>query len=235
MVSLIIQIGCSFCWGDGGYVNEVCAMTIVLDDVIKLLLALLVGGLIGAEREFRDKAAGFRTIIFICVGATLFTLFSIRLGGHDPVRIAANIVSGVGFLGAGAILRGEGRVVGLTTASTIWLVAALGMGIGGGHYLFAGVATGVVLVVLWVFPRVEGWIGKAGEMRTYHITCSAMQGWSAQLDEMFRRCDLRVRNRKQHKRGDEMICIWEAFGRSRSHARLVDMLLDEAGVREFYF
>jgi putative Mg2+ transporter-C (MgtC) family protein len=210
-------------------------MTIMLDDVIKLLLALLVGGLIGAEREFRDKAAGFRTIIFICVGATLFTIFSIRLGGKEPARIAANIVSGVGFLGAGAILRGEGRVVGLTTASTIWLVAALGMGIGGGHYLSVGVATGVVLVVLWVFPRVEGWIGKAGEMRTYHVTCSIEQGRPAQLDEMFRRCGLRVRSRKRHKRGDEMICLWEAFGKSRNHDQLVEMLLDDAHVQEFHF
>ena len=210
-------------------------MAILLDDVVMLLLALIVGGLIGAEREFRDKAAGFRTIIFICVSATLFTFFSIKLGGNDPVRIAANIVSGVGFLGAGAILRGEGRVVGLTTASTIWLVAALGMGIGGGHYLFAGVATVVVLVVLWVFPQVERWIGRAGEMRTYYITCSIERGKPAQLDEMFRRCGLRVRSRKRHKRGDEVVCLWEAFGKSRNHDRLVEMLLDEADVREFRF
>jgi putative Mg2+ transporter-C (MgtC) family protein len=210
-------------------------MTIILDDVIKLLFALLIGGLIGAEREFRDKAAGFRTIILICVGATLFTHFSIKIGGDDRARIAASIVSGVGFLGAGAILRGEGRVVGLTTASTIWLAAALGIGIGGGHYLFAGVATGVVLVVLWVFPQIEGWIERVGEMYTYHITCPIGPERSAQLDEMFRRCDLRVRSRKQHKRGDEMICAWEAYGKPRNHDRLVEMLLDDADVKEFYF
>ncbi len=126
------------------------------EDIIKLLLAVLVGGLIGAEREYRDKAAGFRTIILICVGATLFTIFSLRLGGgEDPVRIAANVVSGVGFLGAGAILRDAGRVMGLTTASTIWLAAALGMGIGGGHYLLSGVAALAVLIILWLFPRIE--------------------------------------------------------------------------------
>jgi putative Mg2+ transporter-C (MgtC) family protein len=210
-------------------------MTITFDDVIKLLLALLIGGLIGAEREFRDRAAGFRTIIFICLGATLFTHFSIRIGGDDRVRIAASIVSGVGFLGAGAILRGEGRVVGLTTASTIWLAAALGMGIGGGHYLFAGLATGVVLVVLWVFPRIEEWIERVGEMYTYHITCPVEEGRSAQLDEMFRRCDLRVRSRKWHKRGDEMICVWEAYGKLGSHDRLVEMLLDDTDVKEFTF
>ena len=90
-------------------------MTILLEDVIKLLLAVLVGGVVGAEREFRDKAAGFGTIILICVGATLFSIFSLKLGSdRDPVRIAANIVSGVGFLGAGVILQAGGRILGIT-------------------------------------------------------------------------------------------------------------------------
>jgi putative Mg2+ transporter-C (MgtC) family protein len=85
-------------------------------------------------------------MILICVGATLFTMLSLRLGGsNDPVRIAASIVSGVGFLGAGAILRESGRIIGLTTASTIWLVAALGMGIGGEHYLLTAIVVGLIL------------------------------------------------------------------------------------------
>jgi putative Mg2+ transporter-C (MgtC) family protein len=85
------------------------------DDLVKILLGVLVGGVIGVERELRDKAAGLRTLIFICVGATLFTLFSEKLAGdNDPTRLAANIVSGVGFLGAGVILRDRGRVIGLT-------------------------------------------------------------------------------------------------------------------------
>ncbi len=135
-------------------------MFILPEDVIKLLLAVLVGGLVGAEREFRDKAAGFRTIILICVGAALFTMFSLKLGGDmDPVRIAANIVSGVGFLGAGAIMRAGGRVLGITTASTIWLAAALGMGIGGGYYLLSGAAAGIILIVLWILPALERLIG----------------------------------------------------------------------------
>ena len=95
------------------------------EDIFKILLAIGIGGAIGLEREYRDKAAGFRTLIFICVGATLFAMLSSKLAGdRDPTRIAANIVSGVGFLGAGVILRDGGRVVGLTTAATIWLVAA---------------------------------------------------------------------------------------------------------------
>ena len=104
-------------------------MVLLPEDILKLVFAVVVGGALGAEREFRDRAAGFRTIILICTGATLFTMFSVKLGGpQDPARIAASIVSGVGFLGAGAIMRGPVRVVGLTTASTIWLAAALAWG-----------------------------------------------------------------------------------------------------------
>ena len=211
-------------------------MTILIEDVIKLLLAILVGGLIGAEREFRDKAAGFRTIILICVGATLFTIFSRKLGGDDdPVRIAANIVSGVGFLGAGAILRGGGRIVGLTTASTIWLAAALGMGIGGGHYLFSCVAAGIILVVLWVFPWFERWIDSARETRAYQVTCSPSREKLAQLEAMFRRNGLYVRSRELTRGDSEMICTWEAFGAPRDHNRFVEMLFADADVKEFVF
>lgn len=99
---------------------------ILTEDLIKLGVAILVGGIIGAEREFRDKAAGFRTLILITVGSTLFTIFSLRMDpGFAQTRIAANIVTGIGFLGAGAIIREHGRVGGLTTAATIWLSAAL--------------------------------------------------------------------------------------------------------------
>jgi len=209
-------------------------MTILLDDVIKLLLALLVGGLIGAEREFRDKAAGFRTIILICVGATLFTIFSLKIGGaDDPARIAANIVSGIGFLGAGAIMQGDERVAGLTTASTIWLTAALGIGIGGGHYLLSGAAAAVILIVLWVFPFVEGRITRKAQ-RTYHVVCSMDHQKLAQLEEMFRQCGLRSRVNKQ-KRDGEMICTWEAYGSPKNHDRLAEMIFEDVDVKEFRY
>src|ERR1043166_8297676 len=107
------------------------------DDLVKLLFALVLGGLIGWEREFSDKPAGFRTITLICVGSTLFTIFSLKIGtvsGSDSSRIAAQIVTGIGFLGAGAIIRRGEAVSGLTTAATIWFVASIGMGVGGGYY-----------------------------------------------------------------------------------------------------
>jgi len=211
-------------------------VTLVLDDVIKLLLAVLIGGLIGAEREFRDKAAGFRTIILICIGATLFTIFSLRLGKEvDPVRIAASIVSGVGFLGAGAILRDGGRISGLTTASTIWLAAALGMGIGGGYILFSGVAAVVVLIVLWVFPGLEARLDRAREYRTYEITCGVSPVKLEELEKAFRDCGLRIVSRKQTRRGDQMIVVWAASGTLERHAELARLLFADSDIGEFRF
>ncbi len=115
----------------------------------KLLLSILAGGLTGFEREYRGKTAGLRTIIFISLGATVFTILSLEIGRNgDPGRIASSIVSGVGFLGAGAILRGEGQVTGLTTAAAIWLAAAVGMGIGSAAYAVSGGAVALAMVIL---------------------------------------------------------------------------------------
>src|SRR5574342_200803 len=130
--------------------------------LIKLGMAVLVGGVIGAEREFQDKAAGFRTIILITLGSTLFTIFSVSMDpGFTRTRIAANIVTGIGFLGAGAMIREGGRIAGLTTAATIWLSAALGMGIGAGELEFAGAATVVTLPSCCYSPD-----SKAGSTRS---------------------------------------------------------------------
>src|SRR6059058_333529 len=113
--------------------------------IFRLLLAVAVGGLIGAEREFRSKSAGFRTMILICLGSFLFTTFSKQMEGGSTDRIASNIVTGIGFLGAGVIFKSDNRVNGITTAATIWAVAAMGMGIADGLYGLVGVATFIVL------------------------------------------------------------------------------------------
>src|SRR5215213_8253285 len=116
--------------------------------LFRLLLVVLVGGAIGAERELRSKSAGFRTMILICLGSFLFTTFSIHITESSPDRIASNIVTGIGFLGAGVIFKSDNRVNGITTAATIWAVAALGMGIADGLYLIVAVSTVIVLAAL---------------------------------------------------------------------------------------
>ena len=131
--------------------------------VQRLLLAALLGGLLGFERELRQKSAGLRTNTLIAIGSALFTLMSYELAdaaGADPSRVAAQIVTGIGFLGAGAIMRTDGGVYGLTTAATIWVNAAVGVAAGGGEYHLAFIATGVTLGVLLLLHPLEGLIDR---------------------------------------------------------------------------
>jgi putative Mg2+ transporter-C (MgtC) family protein len=138
-----------------------------IDLLVKLSLAVLLGGIIGFERELAGKPAGLRTNILICIGAALLMDVSLRVGlvdGHrvgDPGRIAAQIVSGVGFLGAGTIMQGQGVVTGLTSAATIWVVAAIGMTVGGGYYV-EGIGAGLLVTfVLAGLGGLERWVQRA--------------------------------------------------------------------------
>lgn len=136
-------------------------MTAPLSDtelIRRLLLAALLGGVLGFEREIRQKSAGLRTNILIAIGSALFTLMSYELAeasGADPSRVAAQIVTGIGFLGAGAIMRTRSGVQGLTTAATVWVNAAVGVAAGGGEYHLAFIATAVTLIVLLVMQPIE--------------------------------------------------------------------------------
>lgn len=130
--------------------------------LIKLGGAVLCGGIIGLEREFSHKPAGLRTNILICTGAMLFTIASLSMmgSGGDPGRIAAQIVTGVGFLGAGTIIQSRGSVIGLTSAATIWVIAAIGVLIGLEKYAAAGQVTLCVILVLWILRLPEERFGK---------------------------------------------------------------------------
>ena len=132
--------------------------------VQRLLTAAFLGAVLGFEREIRQKSAGLRTNILIAIGSALFTLMSYELagesGGGDPGRVAAQIVTGIGFLGAGAIMRTDSGVHGLTTAATVWVNAAVGVAAGGGEYHIAFIATAVTVVVLLLLHPVEGTIDR---------------------------------------------------------------------------
>lgn len=136
-------------------------MTPSLSDVElvqRLLTAALLGSVLGFERELRQKSAGLRTNILIAVGSALFTLMSYELaadGDGDPGRVAAQIVTGIGFLGAGAIMRTDAGIQGLTTAATVWVNAAVGVAAGGGEYHLAFIATAVTITVLLVLDPIE--------------------------------------------------------------------------------
>lgn len=164
---------------------------LTLHTVGKLLLAAVLGGLIGLEREFHRGPAGLRTNMFLCFGSAMFTLLSIaaaaRFGG-DPVRIAAQIIPGIGFIGAGAILRGRGGVVGLTTAATMFVVAGVGMAAGAGLYVTAVFGTVVILLALIVFGWIEERYGLKTRILSFRYTTPHAQAMLKQihsiLDEM---------------------------------------------------
>lgn len=134
----------------------------IIEVILKLFMALALGGLIGLERETSHKPAGFRTNILICVGAAMMMilaglLFDAKGGsGSELARIAAGVITGIGFIGAGAIIQARGNISGITTATTIWAVAVLGLTIGSGYYLIALIFSGLILITLVLFRQLEG-------------------------------------------------------------------------------
>jgi putative Mg2+ transporter-C (MgtC) family protein len=146
--------------------------TVLSSTIVRLLFAAILGGLIGLEREHRHKPAGLRTNMFICFGAAMFTVLSDQLAflhSGDHTRIAAQIIPGIGFIGAGSILHSRGSVVGLTTASTLFTVASIGMAAGGGLYLTAIFATGLILIALALLGKLETRLSLKSQLVTYEV------------------------------------------------------------------
>ena len=137
------------------------------DAILRLALAAALGGAIGLEREFHHKPAGLRTNMLIALGSALFSILSVELGAAagSPDRIAAQVVTGIGFLGAGAILSSGENIHGLTTAATIWVNAAIGMAAGLGSYVVAASAATLTLIVLAILPFIERRFDERGENR----------------------------------------------------------------------
>lgn len=212
-------------------------INLLTENLIRIGFAVLIGGIIGAEREFRDKAAGFRTIILITVGSALFTIFSISLDpGFTRTRIAANIVTGIGFLGAGAIVREHGRIGGLTTAATIWLSAALGMGIGAGELIFVAISSLIVIIVLLVFPRLEIWIDSIREARTYKIVVSAANVDKIdKINESFTTHELRVYEHHQSKTGNTIVGTWHTIGSPKHHEKFSLLMVKDKDIEDFIY
>ncbi len=203
--------------------------------LLRLLLVVLVGGLIGAEREYRSKSAGFRTMILICLGSFLFTTFGILISGSTSDRIASNIVTGIGFLGAGVIFQSENRINGLTTAATIWITAALGMGIADGFYLIVLISTTIVLISLFLFTKLENWIDIINQSRIYKIVSPYKENLLKDYETYFREHRLRFKRLKQSKVGNHLTGSWIVQGSEKNHRKFVERIMHDENVKEFEF
>jgi len=214
-------------------------MNLTSDIILKLVLAILVGGLLGAEREYRSKSAGFRTLTLICLGATIFTIFSQILGGiGNPDRIASNIVTGIGFVGAGVIFKGDNtsKVNGITTAAMIWVTAALGMAIGAGYWLAALIATGMIFIVLFAFTLLEDRIDRANQLRKYRIVCPFEIEVLGRFETQFKTHHLRFRRTRQGKTAENMVTgEWLVQGTEQNHRHLIHELMQDPTVKALEF
>jgi putative Mg2+ transporter-C (MgtC) family protein len=211
-----------------------CIPISLRQDLFSMFLSLVVGSMIGLERQARDKAAGLRTLVFICLGATLFTLLSQRIAPADPVRIAAQVVTGIGFLGAGVILRHGSRIVGVTTASVIWLTAALGMGIGAGCHALVLVVTIVAVGVLWGFRWITRAIDAVHEERAYHVGMRGRFDANA-IDALLRTARLKCHSRVFGRSEGIVSCTLYVIGPAAAHARFVESVLMHPEVESFSY
>ncbi|ANE52685.1 MgtC/SapB family protein [Flavisolibacter tropicus] len=201
----------------------------------QLALVMVVGGLIGAEREFFNKSAGFRTIILICLGSYLFSIFSISISGSTNDRIASNIVTGIGFIGAGVIYKDENRINGITTAATIWATAALGMGVAASQYLIVVISTTVILAALLLLTKLERVIDKINQSRVYKIISPYREDLLTEYEKRIKDYNLRFKRIKQTKVGDNILGSWLVLGTEKAHKQFVDSILHDPTVKEFEF
>jgi putative Mg2+ transporter-C (MgtC) family protein len=204
-----------------------------LELMLQLGLASLLGGAIGLERELGGKPAGLRTNILICLGSVLYTHLSIAMvgGSADPTRVAGQIVTGVGFIGAGTILHARGAVVGLTSAATIWVVAAIGVALGSGFYLEGIATTLVVLAVLAGLGRVEKLVERQS-MRS-RVTIHARPGPTVfeDLEGLVRRAGLELSSVSSRQENVDLVIDFDVRGSKRLHDQVMITLLHHDHVR----
>ena len=226
----------------GTWINSEYGLALRLDLLLRLVLAVVLGGAIGWEREASSKPAGLRTNILICVGATLFTDLSIRFGGvaiegavRDPARIAAQIITGIGFLGAGTIIQARGTVTGLTTAATLWVVAGIGMSVGSGSYVEATGATLLVLVVLVLLSPMENAIARRRPAH-FRIVLEPVAGAGEIVEEDVLEMGLQIIRRrieKDAKLRSVILHLW-VRGRAKDLRMAQERLVVREDVAGFY-
>ena len=208
-------------------------VVVVNGAVTRLLAACLLGGLIGLEREAKHHPAGVRTNLLICLGCAFFTLLSAILAGDsnpDKGRVAANIVQGIGFLGAGLILHGRTRISGLTSAASVFVVASIGMACGAGLYAPAGVATAIVIIAL----EVVGFLERRASIKIYSLIYEARGGdqtamLKSILDAMDRAGE-RLTGYESDAIGDLQRVCFRITATKREHERVRDALRAEPAI-----
>jgi len=205
--------------------------------LVRLLVALAVGGAVGLEREFKGKPAGIRTNMLICIGSCLLMIISIeiaRTAGRvaDPGRIAAQVVTGIGFLGAGTIIRSRFHVSGLTTAATIWVLSALGLAIGAGHIILAVSGAALITATLVFIGFIESEINKRLSPHTIQLFLDTGEGAVSGVKDIFANLNISSEAIEVKRSRDGWIATFEYTTSPEKHYKLIKTLSSRDGVRE---
>ena len=209
-------------------------ITIYFEEAAQVSIAFVIGAVLGLEREFRSKPAGFRTMILICVGSCLYTILSKEAGGGSPDRIASNIVTGIGFIGAGVIFKEGITVNGLTTAALIWTTAALGMAIGYHNYPLAIVVSVIVVIALFVLEPVQRFINRFHKVKDYKIrTVELGENFRNELEAYFKTHDLTFRCMKFVKDNNDAVYLYRISSPDRNYDLVNQFLLTHKQVKSF--
>ena len=210
-------------------------ISIYFEEAAQVSIAFVIGAIIGLEREFRSKPAGFRTMILICVGSCLYTILSKEVAAAGSTdRIASNIVTGIGFIGAGVIFKEGITVNGLTTAALIWITAALGMAIGYHNYPLAVVVSAMVVIALFVLEPVQRFINKLHRVKDYKIRITGSgKKFQAELDDFFNSHKLSFRCMKSLKDNNDAIYLYRISSPDRNYDLVNQFLLDHKDVKSF--
>ena len=202
------------------------ASGLLSSSIVRLLMAAILGGLIGLEREWKHRAAGLRTNMFICFGAAMFTLLSEGLAGvpSDAARIAAQIIPGIGFIGAGSIIHNRGLTTGLTSAATIFVVASIGMAAGGGLYLTAMFGTALVLVALFLLGHIEESFNLKLLTSSYEVTGTDVEAVSNEINRILESHHRLMQNVNTASTPQHVRLQFDVEGRSRDQKELLRQL-----------
>lgn len=209
---------------------------VYFEEAAQVSVAFVIGAVIGIEREFRSKPAGFRTMILICVGSCLYTILSKESNVASTDRIASNIVTGIGFIGAGVIFKEGISVNGLTTAALIWITAALGMAVGYHNYPIAIVVASMVVVALFVLEPVQRFINNLHKVKDYRIkTNGASDNFRNQLDNFLTLAEAKFRCMKVLKEDNNAVYIYRIGTPNRNYDAVNNFLLMHKDVQTFDF
>ncbi len=207
--------------------------SIYLESLQKIIIAFLVGAILGIEREYRSKPAGFRTMIMICVGSALFTILSKEVSDISPDRIASNIVTGIGFIGAGVIFKEGMNINGLTTAALIWVTAALGMAAGYGNYVMVVIVSIVVTFTLFILEYLQRTVDRLHKVTSYKIEFLISQYSQEQLEQSFENLEIKYYALSVAKDSDSVIINYRIIANVERYVLLNKFLMNTPAIKRF--